>query len=248
MKLKHLFFYSLIKFFNKKYQRVFNSFYRQKLNSILINLQKKHLQINNIYDIGAYKGEWSNNLSKTSLKNKNFYLFESNYENEKYLKKSNHKYFIETLSDKIKEVKFYSKSHVGDSYYPENTNFYPSEIKPKIITTNTLNAIKKEKHLPLPEFIKVDTQGSEIDILRGGSEILENCQIILLECPIIKYNEGAPSIVQYIDYLNSIEYLPFDISEVHYIDNVLVQVDIIFLKKKLFRSINSRNTILKIFN
>ena len=47
-------------------------------------------------------GEWSNQLNKTCLKNKDFYLFESNIENEQYLKKYTHEYFIETLSDKKK--------------------------------------------------------------------------------------------------------------------------------------------------
>ena len=33
-------------------------------------------------------------------------------------------YFIEVLSDRKKEVKFYSKTHSGDSYFLEQTNFY----------------------------------------------------------------------------------------------------------------------------
>ncbi len=247
MKFKHIAFYKIIKFFNKNYKRIFGSFYKQKLNSILSNLQNI-VEINNIYDVGAYRGEWSKSLCNTSLKNKTFYLFEANIENEKYLKRFNHKYFIETLSDKIKDVKFYSKSHVGDSYYLENTNFYSGEIKPKIIRTNTLNILKKKYNLPLPEFIKIDTQGSEIDILRGGNEILEKCQIILLECPVINYNKDAPNLVEYVTYLNSINFLPYDVCEIHYIDNVLVQLDIVFLKKDLFNKINTKKTILKILN
>ena len=70
MKLKQLLTYKLFKFLPKKYNRIFNSFYKHKLNSNLIGLIKKEVQIKNIYDIGAYRGEWSTLLNKTSLKNR----------------------------------------------------------------------------------------------------------------------------------------------------------------------------------
>jgi len=70
MKLKQLLTYKLFKFLPKKYNRLFNSFYKHNLNSNLIDLMKKNVKIENIYDIGAYKGKWSTSLSNTSLKNK----------------------------------------------------------------------------------------------------------------------------------------------------------------------------------
>ena len=246
--LKFIIFFKIILFFQKKYQKIFNSIYKQKLNSIILHLIKKGILINNVYDIGAYKGEWTKMMCKTSLKKSNFFLFEANSENEAFLKDTKYKYFINILSDKNKKVSFYSKSHTGDSYYIEKTNFYEKEFKPKILDSTTLNNLQKEHEIPLPEFIKIDTQGSEIDILKGGNEILNNCKIILLECPIISYNEGAPSLDEYIKYLNKIDFLPLDITEVHHLDKVLVQIDIIFLKKDIFNKIYEGKKILNIFN
>ena len=94
MKFKKILTYKIFKFFFKKYSRLFSSFYKHKLNSNLIDLIKKGVEIKTVYDIGAYKGDYSNFLNKTSLKGKDFYLFEANEENEKYLKKLNFKYFI----------------------------------------------------------------------------------------------------------------------------------------------------------
>ena len=241
-------FFKVISFFQKKYKKIFNSLYKQKLNSIVLHLAKMGVGIKNVYDIGAFKGEWTNMMYKTSLKKSNFFLFEANLENEVFLKKTKHQYFINVLSDEIKKVNFYSKSHTGDSYYLEKTNFYDDKIKPKIIETTTLDNLQKKHELPLPEFVKIDTQGSEIDILKGGEEVLKNCKIILLECPVISYNQGAPSFNYYIEYLNKINFLPLDITEVHHLDKVLVQVDIIFLKKEIFNKIYNEKKILKIFN
>ena len=227
---------------------MFNSFYKQKLNSIILDLKSNKIDLEVVYDIGAFKGEWTNLVSKTSLKNSKFYLFEANIENEKFLKKTNHNYYLEVLSNEIKEVNFFSKVHEGDSYYPEKTNFYEDKIKPKVIKTTTLNEIQKKEGIPLPDFIKIDTQGSELDILVGGNKILGKCKIILLECPIISYNEGAPTFTDYINNLNKLDYLPFDITELHYLDKVLVQIDLIFLKKDIYNKIYKDKKFLNLFN
>ena len=201
-----------------------------------------------MYDVGAYQGEWTKALKKTSLKDSKFFLFEANAQNEIYLKNSGHKYFINVLSDKNKEVKFFSKVHTGDSYFLEKTNFYEDTIIPKTLKTITLNEIQTKTQIPFPDFIKIDTQGSEIDILKGGNQILNNCKVILLECPIISYNIGAPQLSDYIEYLGSINYLPLDVTEIHHLDKVLIQADIIFLKKDIFQKIYKDKKMLKIFN
>jgi hypothetical protein len=95
--------FKIIKFFKKKYEKLFNSLYKQKLNCIILHLLENKIEINTVYDVGAFQGEWTKLLKKTSLKNSKFYLFEANDENEKYLKNSGHKYFINVLSDKNKE-------------------------------------------------------------------------------------------------------------------------------------------------
>ena len=49
-------------------------------------------------------------------------------------------------------------------------------------------------------------------------------------------------------YLNSIDYLPNEICELHYIDEVLVQVDLLFIRKKYLNLINNKDKILKILS
>ena len=246
---KNLLQKNVIQRIKTKVSKYLKSYIRQKkFNFIISNLLNKNLEINNIYDIGAFRGEWTYKLNKDCLKNKNFYLFEANIENEKYLKKYNHKYFIETLSDKKKRVKFYSIAGTGDSYFLEQSNIYKKNIKPRIIITSTLDSIKKKYNLPYPDFLKIDTQGSEIDILKGGKETLKKCKIILLECPIISYNKGAPNLNEYVNYLNLIGFLPFEVGEIHHINNVFVQIDIFFLKKEILKKIINNKKILKIFN
>ena len=248
MKLKFKLRYLLFKTFPKKFIKFFNQLYDHRLNFNILNLIKKGIEINVIYDIGACRGEWSNLLSKTSLKNKNFYLFEANNKNEEYLKKLNFKYFLGILSDKNKNVEFYSKNSTGDSYLIEQTNLYKRDIKPVIKKAITLDEIVEKNNLPHPDFIKIDTQGSELDILKGSQKSISNCSLIYLECPIIEFNLGAPNLNDYVKYLSSINFVPYDICEVHKIDNILIQFDILFIKKPIFNEIYPNKKILNILN
>jgi FkbM family methyltransferase len=248
MKIKSKLIYNLFKIFPKKFIKLFNKFYSHKLSYNLLNLVEKGVKIDVIYDIGAFRGEWSNFLNKTSLKDKEFFLFEANEENKEYLKKLNFKYFIEVLSDKEKNVEFYSQASTGDSYFIEQTNVYKNDCKPKLKKTNTIDNVIKNNNLPLPNLIKIDTQGSELDILKGSKESIFNCSLIYLECPIIEYNLQSPNLNNYIEYLNSIDFIPYDICETHKIDNILIQIDILFIKKSIFHKIHPEKKILNILN
>ena len=98
--------FNFFKIFSKKFKTLFKSLYKHKLDYNLNELIKKGLNLEIIYDIGAYKGEWSKGISKKSLKNKKFYLFEANVSNEKYLIDTKFDYFLGVLSDTKKELKF----------------------------------------------------------------------------------------------------------------------------------------------
>ena len=135
---------------------------------------------------------------------------------------------------KKKKVNFYSRKLTGDSYYREQSNRYDKDRKPETIITTTLDEIVKKENLKLPNFIKIDTQGSEIDILKGSKNTLKNCNLIYLETPIIEYNLNSPNLNECVNYLKSINFVPLDICEVHYMDKVLIQVDILYINKSKF--------------
>jgi len=114
--------------------------------------------------------------------------------------------------------------------------------------TITLDEIVKKKNLPFPDFLKIDTQGSELDILKGSQKSISKCSLIYLECPIIEYNLGAPNLNDYIKYLNSINFVPYDLCEVHKIDNILIQIDILFIKKSTLNEFYPDKKILNFLN
>ncbi len=223
------------------FKLLFSSFYLQqvaarildqrKLSRTLHELQKANLDIKIIYDIGARYGKWSKAIAKIFTKS-DFYLFEASDKCLPELNQQKFQFFIAVLSSKKEIVSFYESDTAGDSYYEENTTYYnDSPVLEK--ETTTLDCLREESNIPLPDFIKLDTQGSELDILKGAKNSLVNTKLIYVECPIIRYNKGAPNIQEYIDYMSSIDFIPIDVCENHFKHKILAQIDILFIKKSI---------------
>jgi len=86
------------------------------------------------------------------------------------------------------------------------------------------------ENLPNPDFIKLDVQGAEIDILKGAGGLLDSCTLLLAKCPIVPYNLGAPELNEYLAYFKSKGFSPLRITEQHSNKGSLLQIDILFLK------------------
>ncbi len=184
-----------------------------------------------IYDVGAYKGSWTKTM-KEIFSSSNYYLFEANPENKSYLEKYNH--FIALLGAEDFKIKtFYSlpKGCTGDSVYKEQTSHY-KESKETQMKTVRLDTIIKTYKLPLPEFLKIDVQGSELDVLRGiNSEFLKQCEFIMLETKVLEFNKGSPDLLEILLCMQTLGYQLYDIMELHYIENELGEIDLLFCKK-----------------
>ena len=129
-------------------------------------------------------------------------------------------------------LEFWSLGETGDSYYKEHNPAYDGII-PKLIMTETLDQIIANEKLDPPDLIKLDTQGSEIDILRGAVIALASAKFVILEVPIVEYNFGAPNLVECIKFMHNHSFIPIDVTEIHVVVSRLVQIDIAFIRQDL---------------
>lgn len=182
-----------------------------------------------ILDIGCNVGQFYQ-LCKNTWGNVECILIDGNENVEEDVKKLNVPYHITVLSDSIKEVVWYSTIEnpkcTGDSYYRENTEHYSNE---KVILikkqTNTLDNLFPNKQFDL---IKIDTQGSEIDIIKGGINLCKKAKYVILETSIIEYNLDSPNESQVNDFMKSIGFSIISVVGVHYLNNTISQKDILY--------------------
>jgi len=211
----------------------------EKLSTALRLFESKGVPLRVVYDVGARHGDWAKAMRKV-LPRSEFVLFEANESCAPVLKQSGFRHFIGVLSSEAKLVDFYASDSTGDSYYKENTPRYDS-IAPSPRQTNTLDSLVETHGLPPVDLLKLDTQGSELDILRGGLAALKACSLAYLECPILNYNSGAPTLQAYLDFLGEHGLVPYDFCELHYAYGALVQVDVLFVRKELLQKLQPQS-------
>ena len=216
-----------------------------RLSSFLQEIQQRGLQIKTVYDIGANSGAWSTAMKQSVLRDSYFYLFEGNPRQKDNLDRTGLPYYIGILSNPGREsVEYYAANTTGDSYYKENTGHYDNQDS-QTMPCMTLESLVQAAEMPVPNFIKIDTQGSELDILKGAETILDQVDLIYIECPIIRYNIGAPNIQEYLDYMRSQNFIPMDLLEIHTSEQTLLQVDIMFINKNTKDKLYGQNQYIR---
>jgi len=216
---------------------------QSSLASYLNWLELKHgLACEVVFDIGAHVGAWSTDLARELTFEPQFFLFEPNSNHESHLQATGYPSFCELLAESERWIDFYSINGTGDSIFRENSKYY-EHVAPNRIYSRTLDSVCEEFDLPSPTLIKLDTQGSELAVLRGSPRTLPGVSLLYLECPFLRYNEGSPSLDQYIEYTSSIGFLPVGLFEVHISNGVLVQVDILFMSQNLFSRVNGEQSL-----
>jgi FkbM family methyltransferase len=183
-----------------------------------------------ILDIGANIGQF-HQLSKQTFPDSYIFSIEASNECEEYLKQITDQYYIGLLAKDNIDYDFYSRKSTGigtgNSIYRELTSFYSDEqvkiIKKQGIKLDDLFEADSEFDL-----IKIDTQGSELDIIAGGINLCKKAKGILLEVSLTQYNENSPLYDEVIKFMDDFGFKKVEILDENFIVN---QQDILFIKK-----------------
>lgn len=202
-------------------------------NKMDLNVITKYFVPKSILDIGANIGQFYNEC-KLVFPDAYYYLIEGNIKCGEVLQNYGVDYSLELLSDEKKEVTFYKTTYdekcTGNSLYRENTSFYDDNhlITEERVTT-TLESLLMGKYFDL---IKIDVQGAELDIIKGGLDIVKNSKGVILEVSLIEYNQDSPTKDNVYEFMSSIG---FNHSEIvgrinHPLTHELIQHDVLFVK------------------
>jgi FkbM family methyltransferase len=166
----------------------------------------------NILDIGAHWGRFGEHCISV-FKKANIMMVEPiKYKELKKSCQSNQFSCRNVLLDECEQMRdWHEMRDTGDSMYKEKTRYYENCAIYKRKTT-TLDVEFRGYFSSGPELIKIDTQGAEIPILKGGKETIRNNEIIIMEVPLVgSYNENAPNFSEYISYLDDAGYTPLEL-------------------------------------
>lgn len=206
------------------------------LENLIAIIKNSGFQPTLIIDIGANHGTWSR-VWKARFPEAMFVLVEP----QEWLKPT----FSDLLDDKTvflpigagKEngtVKFTinperddSSTFALSSSEAESRGFKQIDVKIK-----TLNTIIKELGNRIPEIVKIDAEGIDIDVLEGASELFGKTEMFFVEASFNStFKQTELNIV--VDYMNRKGYRAFEITDINrpFSNNVLWLVEIAFIKR-----------------
>jgi FkbM family methyltransferase len=175
-----------------------------------LSLAIAHINPSTVLDIGANIGGWYLE-AKQCWPNATFFLVEANDECRTALEQLGAPFEIAVLSNTEKEVDFFTMKDCGTatgcSYYRENTPFFEGDkAVPHRVKTTTLDRLVDSKGIIKSGklLIKLDCQGAELDILKGGPLTVNSADAIIIEIAHTNYNEGAPLAHEVLAYLTGL--------------------------------------------
>lgn len=172
----------------------------QDHTNYLMKLKSEGFEPKVIYDIGACYLQWYKLVRKLWPNARVFCVEGSSAFEELYTDLGvPENYHVGIVSDQDgREVTWWESqtNWQGNSYYKEigqgkQSEFHYPDSTAVTRSTLTLDTIAKMHNWPPPDFVKMDVQGAEIDVLRGSTRTLKTVQHLLLELPFADFNEGA---------------------------------------------------------
>jgi FkbM family methyltransferase len=186
------------KYYKKLYNftdRFFQNTFSKEICEI-INKVKSNKKIN-VFDIGCYLGNFSRDIKKNLNKNKlnkvNFILFDPN----PFIKLKDFNHHRLGINDKSTKKSFYFNSFFpssGSGFNKITMNDFFWNLSRKLITfqilkkfikfqvkTISLDNFCEKKKITRIELLKIDTEGHEFQVLKGGKKILNKTKIVLVE-------------------------------------------------------------------
>jgi FkbM family methyltransferase len=164
----------------------------------LKSLKKNGFEPKVIYDIGSCVLNWTK-YAKQLWPDAKFYLFDGFDKVEFLYNEYDYEYHIGVLSDKDgKLVNFYQNDALpyGNSYYKEIGHPLSSELFNETHLQNkisyTLDTVANLNKFPSPDLVKINVQGSELDIIMGAQLTFAKTSYLIAKLQKNNYNDGAP--------------------------------------------------------
>lgn len=183
------------------------SFTKNINNEYILGLYEKSLELklhkilskgNTFYDIGAHIGYFSLVASKFVGEKGNVFSFEPFPGNFKLLTDhiqinsiKNIFAYNYAVSDKNGVVYFTNDENDMSNTYIESSPMFDTESEKIRCETITLDSLLERNEITLPDFVKIDVEGAEYDVLNGMQQILSKSKPVIHLSTHDNHNPGV---------------------------------------------------------
>ncbi len=185
-----------------------------------------------IFDVGAYRGDFARQCSKL-WQNARVACFEPQNsilpELRQYALENSQIEVFECLLGAVEHLHVaLNEAETASSVLLEKAG----TIHPKAVyEMRTIKSLIESGTLQAPDFLKLDVQGYELEVLEGASAYLGKIQVILAELNLLDIHERVPLMDEVVGWLAERGWVAYDICGLtrRPLDDALWQTDIIFV-------------------
>lgn len=192
-----------------------------------------------IMDVGANYGEWSI-LARSLFPAARFTLIEPQIEMKPSLDRfcaatSGARWINVGAGPENKEMLLTVwPDMAGSSLIPTPEEAWSYGKKQRKVRVQTIDSILEEHGLPVPDLVKMDIQGYEIEALKGASGVLGKTELIILEVSLFRFSEHQPLAHEVIEFMAKHGYHIYDFCGFlrRPYDGALGQTDMVFVQEQ----------------
>jgi len=197
----------------------------------LQNMQRCGFTPSFVLDIGAYEGYWTQDLLEV-FPDARVYMIEAQESKREKLEAVAKQFpkvdfAIQLLSSRDGSEVFFLESETASHVLKE-----PPAEGAAVKKTMCLDTLVESKYNTYPDMLKLDVQGHELEVLKGGVRCLRHAQACLLEVSLMDIGDGSPLLAEVLDFMGEHQFQAYDIPGFmrRPYDKALYQIDILFVK------------------
>lgn len=98
------------------------------------------------------------------------------------------------------------------------------------------DVVERDFHGRVPDFLKMDVQGYELEVLKGATSTLNSIKVILAEVNLLDIHEKVPLMAEFISWMRDRDWVVYDICGLtrRPLDQALWQADMIFVPESSY--------------
>jgi len=224
---------------NKLFPASFKDFVKRKAGvpDIFTSMERlKQLDFKplQVVDVGAYEGEWTKKCAQIFPESRILMVEAMPSKKEKLERliagNKNIDVAIEVLGARSGDEVFFSEIETASSVLEEVSASH-SRIQR---TTTALQDVLKKRDIKKVDFLKLDVQGYELEVLKGYTNFIANTDVILSEVSLLDIHKNVPLLKDVIDFMYRYGFVVYDICSVatrRPLDQALWQTDLMFVKE-----------------